>query len=164
MFVVPGILTDGQRHLLAAKAEQLLALGGSEVAHLVEDVVGGQQHLRLDELDAPVAQQGRGVHHRLAGVRLGRSHHAADHGDALRLRGNLLDGVAVARDERRPLDQIARRIAADGEFRKQNQARAGVARLQGKLDDLGGVAGEIPHGGVDLAQGNLHIGNSCRRI
>ena len=28
--------------------------------------------------------------------------------------------------------------------------------LLGKLDDLGGVAREIPDGGVDLAEGNLH--------
>jgi hypothetical protein len=28
--------------------------------------------------------------------------------------------------------------------------------LKCKLDDLGSVAREVPHGGVDLAQGNLH--------
>src|ERR1019366_1953030 len=66
--VVPGVLADGQSHLLAAKAEQLLALGRSKVAHLVEDVIGGQQHLRLDEFDASLAQQGGGVHHFFARV------------------------------------------------------------------------------------------------
>ena len=142
--VVPGILTDGQSHLLAAKAEQLLALGGSEVAHLVEDVIGGQQHLRLDELDAPFAQQGGGVHRFFARVRFGRGYRAADHGNALRFCGDPLDGRATARHKRGPLDQIARRVAADGEFRKQNQASASTPRLQRKLDDLGSVAERSP--------------------
>ena len=135
----------------------MLAFGGSEVTHLVENIIGGQQHLRLDELDAAIAQQRGGVHHFLAGVRLGRGHHPADDGDALGFRGNPLHGRAIVRHKRGPLDQIARRIAADREFRKQNQAGASTPRLHGKLDDLGGVAREVPHRGVDLAQGNLHI-------
>ena len=154
--VVPGILTDSQSHLVAAKAEQLLALGGSEVAHLIEDVIGGQQHLRLNEIDAPLAQQGGGVHHLLARVGFGRGYHPADHGNSLRLGGDPLDGRAIARHKRRPLDQIARRVTADGELREQNQASASTPRLQRKLDDLGSVPREIPDGGVDLAQSNLH--------
>ncbi len=134
----------------------MLAFGGSEVAHLVEDIVGRQQHLRLDEFDAAVTQQGGGVHRFLAGVRFGRGHHAADHGDALRFGGDPLDGRPIARHKPGPVDQIARGVAGDGEFREQNQAGASTPRLQRKLDDLGGVAREVPDGGVDLAQGNLH--------
>ena len=155
--VVPGVLTDGQSHLIAAKAEQLLALGGSEVAHLIEDVIGGQQHLRLDEIDAPLAQQGGRVHYLFARIRLRRGDQSADHGNTLGFSGDPLHGLAIARHKRGSLDQIVRRVPGDGEFRKQNQAGASTPRLQCKLDDLGSVAREVPHGGVDLAQGNLHV-------
>ena len=37
--------------LVAVEVEERLALGGHEVAGLVEDVVGGQQHLGLREDD-----------------------------------------------------------------------------------------------------------------
>ena len=76
--------------------------------------------------------------------------------DSLRFCRNPLDGLAIARHKRGSLDQIVRRVTGDGKFRKQNQAGASTPRLQRKLDDLGGVAREVPHGGVDLAQGNLH--------
>ena len=56
--VVPGVLADGQRHAVATKVEELLALGGGKIAHLVEDVVGGQQHLGLEKNEAAVHQQG----------------------------------------------------------------------------------------------------------
>src|SRR5260370_8299931 len=46
--VVPGILTNGQRHLIAAKAEQLLALGGSANVPLVGNMISGEPHLPLD--------------------------------------------------------------------------------------------------------------------
>ena len=70
---------------------------------------------------------------------------------------DLLDGLAIARDEGGPLDQIARRIAAHRQFGKQDQPGAARLRAPGKLDDLGGVAGEISDRGVDLAERNLHI-------
>ena len=134
----------------------MLARGGSEIAHLVEDVIGGQQHLRLDELDASLAQQSGGVHHLFAGISIGRSDRPADYGNALGLGGNPLDGRAITRNKRRPLDQIARRVPGDSELREHNQTGACASRLERKLNNLGGVAREIAHGGVDLAKGNLH--------
>ena len=71
--------------------------------------------------------------------------------------GNLLDGFAIARDERWPLDQIAGRISAHRQLGKQNQSRAARLRAAGVVDDLGGVAGEVSDRGVDLAERNLHI-------
>ena len=53
----------------------------------------------------------------------------ADHGNSLSFRGDPFDGRAAARHKRGPFDQIARRVTGDGEFRKQNQARAGAPRL-----------------------------------
>ncbi len=85
------------------------------------------------------------------------SDEAADDGDAACLGGNLLDGLAIARDKRWPLDQIARRISAHRQLGKQNQSRAAGLRAPGKLDDLCRVAGEISDRGIDLAERNLHM-------
>ena len=97
-------------------------VGGREVSHLVEDVVGRQQALRLDEGDLAVAQQSGGVHRRLAGGRLRASHQPADYGNTLRLFGNPFGALKIALDEPMTLHQVARRIAADGEFREQTSS------------------------------------------
>ena len=68
---------------LPSNCQQLLTLGGCEVAHLVKDVVAGQQAFGLDGGDLSVAQQRRRVQHRLAGSGIGRSDQAADDGNAL---------------------------------------------------------------------------------
>ena len=72
-----------------------------------------------------VLEQRGGVHHRLAGLRLGRSDHSADDGDAAGFGGNAFRRLAVARHERGALHQVARRIATDGKLGKQDQSRAG---------------------------------------
>ena len=105
---------------------------------------------------APSLQQGGGVHDRLAGLGVGRGDQAANHGDAAGLGGDALRGLAIAGHKRRPLHQIAWRIAADGQFRKQNQAGAGGSRPAREVDHLGGVAGEISNRGIDLSQRDLH--------
>ncbi len=86
----------------------------------------------------------------------GGSHQAADHGDALRFRRDALDRLSVPRDERRTVHQVARRITADRQFGKQNESGPGGSRALREFDDLGGVAGEISDGRIDLAERNLH--------
>ena len=120
MLVVPGVFANRERHLLAAKRKQLLAFRRSEIAHLVENVIGGQQHLRLQESDATVVEQRRGIHHRLAALRLGWSDQTANHGDAASLGCNVFSAFAIVLNERGALHQIARRIATDGELGKKD--------------------------------------------
>jgi hypothetical protein len=55
-----------------------------------------------------------------------------------------------------PLHQVARRIAAHRQLREQNQPGARGPRPLRKSDNLGRIAAEVPYGGVDLSQGNLH--------
>src|SRR6202035_5538760 len=102
--VVPGVLADGKRDLIATEREHTLAFGRCEVAHLVEDVIGGQQHLRLQEGDLAILQERGGVHHGLASLGMRGSDQAADHGYAWRRRGNLFGSLTVARDEAWPFD------------------------------------------------------------
>ena len=99
---------------LTADAEEALRRRGREVAHFVEDIVGGQQALGLDEIDASVAQQRGGVHDASCPVS-----EAAGEGKPamMAMSGNLgselLQHLAGAGDEGRDLDEIARRVSAD---------------------------------------------------
>ena len=77
----------------------MLALGGSEIAYLVEDVVSGEQHFGLNKIHPAIAQQGGGVHHGLTRLRVGGSDQAADDGDALGFGGDLFDGFPIARNK-----------------------------------------------------------------
>ena len=63
MFVIPCIFADGEGHLLTTKRKQHLTPGGCKIAHLVEDVIGGQQHFGLQECHSAIFEQGGGVHH-----------------------------------------------------------------------------------------------------
>jgi hypothetical protein len=82
---------------------------------------------------------------------------AADDGDSAGALGYVLDGFTIAGDEGGLFDEIARRIAANGEFGKKNQLGAGLAGALGEIDDFRGVAVEIPDGRIDLSQRNDHV-------
>src|SRR5206468_13015840 len=66
-------------------------------------------------------------------------------------------------DERRALDQIAWRVAANRKLGKQNQASPGSLSLMGEVNDLGCVAGEVSDRGIDLSQRYLHSSSVKRR-
>ena len=134
----------------------MLALRRGEVAHLVENVIGRQQHLGLHKGHLAILQQRRRIHNRFAGLRLGWSHQPADHGNAAGFSGNAFGGFAIAGNKRRSLHQIARRISAHREFREQDQGRARSFCLSGRVHDLGGIARKISHRGIDLSQRDLH--------
>ncbi len=61
LLVVPGVLANGESDSLPAKLQNVLFLGGLEIARLVEDVVVRQQHLGLVENDFAVFDNGGGV-------------------------------------------------------------------------------------------------------
>ena len=121
LFVVPGVLADGDGEALVAGGEQVLVVGGDEVAVLVEDVVGGQQGLGLAEDDFAAAEDGGGVGGALAGGLVRASDVAGEDGDGEvgGFGGELLDGLLGAQEEAGLFDQVARRVAGDGEFRER---------------------------------------------
>src|SRR5207244_1519750 len=45
LLIIPRVFADRQGHAIAAEGKQFLALGGREVTHLVEDVIGRKEHL-----------------------------------------------------------------------------------------------------------------------
>ena len=97
-----------------------------EIAAFVEHRVVGQLALAIGGRDAAVAQHAGGVvHHRARRLRP-----ADDGDDALRAGGDALQRGFAVGEERRPQQQVFRRIAAECEFREQHQVGAVlVARL-----------------------------------
>jgi hypothetical protein len=91
--IVPDVLADRHAEALVAQRQNLRPSGGLKVAVLVEHVVGGQQGLVKHLPHAATGQQRRGVVERSpfnAGIGLGQTD-----------------------EQRRALDQLARKILAD---------------------------------------------------
>ncbi len=83
---------------------------------------------------------------------------ADDHADALRqftqqaLHGGITRGHEVG-----ALDQVLRRIAAEGQFGKDDQVGLeAIDGLAGPVDDPGGVAFDVADGEVELGEGDSH--------
>ena len=157
-FVVPRIFANRERGRLPIDVAKALPRGGREVALLVEHVVVGQQHLRLHKLHAPLTDQRGGIPHVLPCPRFSRGDVSGDHCDGIIRRGprNLAQSLAAARNEGRFLQQIGRRIAADGQLRKQHQAGATLLCPPRKCEDFCGISAEIADGGIDLSERDLH--------
>ena len=100
----------------------------TEVAGLVEDVVGRQQHLALPEHDLAALQHRRAVHRSLARLRLRSRDVAADHAQVQirRFASQPLQLALAGIEKTGLLHQIARRITGQRKLRKHD--RFGSAR------------------------------------
>ena len=145
--VVPDVLADrdadarGRRRCSTSGP-----VAGLEVAALVEDVVGRQQALAVDGRRArPRAGRDRGVEDAAAAARRGwrrasrRSSVASPAARAIRSAA-----FSVAATNGAPLDQVARRVAADGELGKEDEVGALGFRAAAGREDLLGVARRSP--------------------
>jgi hypothetical protein len=70
--------------------------------------------------------------------------------------GEFLDGFLGAAHEAGLLDQIAGRIAGDGEFREDDQVCAGSRGFPGEIGHAGDVAAKVADGRIDLPQRDFH--------
>src|SRR5205814_5369750 len=66
-------------------------------------------------------------------------------------------------DERRPLQEVAGGIAAQGQLRENQEVDPRPLRPAERLVDEREVPGEIPNGGVDLAKGDAHAPDCSAR-
>ena len=158
LLVVPGVLADGEGNGQAADFDHRLLFGGTEVARLVEDVVGRQQHLVLAEDDAPAFEHGGGVGGGLAGLGVAAPHEAADNRER-QVRGvarELVEGFLGASEEAGFLDEVARGVAVQDEFREDGEPGATRGRAACELRHLGGVARQIPYHRVHLRERDAH--------
>ena len=160
--VVPCVLADGDGQRLAVQQGQGLMFGRLKVALLVEDVVERQQHLLLHEAHPPAGEQRGNIARVLPFVwpaihRAGGEDRAAQNRRAIGGVGrNLIQRLSRAVQKRPLLQQVGRRVSADGEFRKHRQLRAGLRGARGKVEDQPRVSGKVPNGWVDLGQCDLH--------
>jgi len=125
---------------------------------LVEDVVKGQQTLVLFEQDAAGIHEDCGVDSGLAGLNFGGKGYADQNrsGQVAGGGAQFVDSGAAAGQKAGFLKEVGGRIATDNEFGEDGEARTerGGATADGK--DFLDVSGEIPDGGIDLGQCNLH--------
>jgi hypothetical protein len=154
--VVPGVLADGQAQAPPLELDGGVVGGGLEMPVLVEDVVGGQQGLGPagDDL-APVEEDGPVDDGASRAGRVGL--HAAD--DEARLfdpAGGGGQGLPVGAQEVGLFEEVARRVAAQGELRGQHEVGPRRPRLGVGGPHPGDVPGHVADDGVDLGERDLH--------
>ncbi len=161
VLIVPDIFADGDAQLSAVEGEQVLGMGGLEVAAFVEYIVGRQKHFALFEGHDAAGEQGGGIGDGLAGIVLCAADvaHNRRQGDVA---GKEVEFAGIALDERRALDEILRRIAAEAELGKDGEIGATGFCLGGECQDARGIAGEITDGGIELCEGENHAGPEGR--
>ena len=142
-----------------AEAQQQQVVARGEVAVLVEDAVVRQEALAVDGADLAVREDVAGVVE--VGVEVRR---ADERDDAVRRGGDLLDRAPRGADERRPQQQILRRVAGDDELGKSTRSapapRASPSRSRIAL----AVAVEVADDAVHLGERESHSVRSGGRF
>ena len=156
----PDVLADGQPDALAGNGDDAGLVAGTEVALLVEYIVGRQQALVIagDDLAARDGDERVGERRPRAGFeRLD----AAEERGQWQLAREVLHQPPLAFDEPTALQQIARRIAAAGrQLRTHQQVSAFEHRLVRCRADRRRRAIEIADQEVELGQGDAHGASS----
>ena len=122
-----------------------------EVALFVEHLVVGQALLVVSRDAHAVADQRGGV----VAVAVARDRMPDKERDPGELCGQRVEFALAGLVEIFPEQQVFRRIAAEREFRRQNEVGALRLGALGNVEDTCGVAGEITDGGVYLGDCDL---------
>ncbi len=152
----PGVLAHGQAERdLRGKLNRRARRRRREPAPLVEHVVGGQMGLRAHGFAASAAQQHAGVVERAA-LTLDRHDRADRDRHVARCRGERVELAQLIAHEAVALEQVHRRIPREHHLGGEQQVRALACRLRRGLLDQAAVAGEIPHGRIQLGERDPH--------
>ena len=125
---------------------------------LIEDVVGGEQRLVLLKQHLALADQHRGVAQPLAGVPAGGQGRPQQHrGAGIAGRGLQQPGQGLLHlvDQGGFLHQVPGRVAHQEQLREDDEVGFAAVLFQ-DVQDLLQIAADIPHGGVELGQGDFH--------
>jgi hypothetical protein len=156
ILVIPHVFADGEADLDAVELDRRVPGGRLEITVLIKHIVSGQQRFGARGDNAPVLEQGDGVGHLAAGAAFIAPHETNQQTRLSRGGGQLLQRLQVARHKRRALQEIARRVASDGQFWCHHDFRTRVATAPVGGEDAGDVAREIADGGVQLGQEDFH--------
>src|SRR5262249_35169573 len=141
--VVPDVLADRDTHAAAGDRQHQRPRARLEIPPLVEDVIGRQEPLVVDALNAPSSRHDRGVEYRSAGAGAVADDRAEDpRGFAGPARDAPHRALALV-EKRGSLEQILGRIAADRQLGKQYEVRASGFGAGAAGQDFLGVALEI---------------------
>ena len=155
-FVVPDILADRQADFASVEIDGGVFLSRLKIAVLVEDIVGREQHLRAGREDFPMLQKRHGIGRLASGLAFVAAHVADEQARLAGRRGEAFEHGEIVRDEPAFVQQIARRIAGDGEFGKDDDFHPGLHPAPVGREDARFVACQVADGGIDLGEGDLH--------
>ena len=149
---LPDVLAHRQPDAVRTDVQHSPGGAGLEVALLVEHTVVGQVHLAIDGVDGAVGKHRGGVVHVLGA--LGK---ADDRDRPARVRCQLLERCARAREEVLAQEQILGRVAGERQLGEQDQI--GVRPAPGLVTgaDQREVAVDVADGCVQLAQRQAHV-------
>ncbi len=154
--VGPDVLADGHADAEAGVVHDGGGLGGLEVAVLVKHVVGGEQAFFRDLLYATVLAKGGGVEGAPAGGRGVGDDGADEQRNLAGGGGELGGGVFHVAHEAAAQQEVARRVAADGELGGDDQLGPGGDEFVVGGEQATEVAGEIADGGIELGEADAH--------
>ena len=155
ILVVPDVLANRDAELAAVEHERLDVFGRFKITVFVKNIVGRQQAFGRAPDDFPVLQNGGGILQRAAGP-FGISVHKAD---AERNRADFAGGFRqrgeIGLDEIVAQQQIARRVAAEKQFRREDKFRAARDGLRVGGQQFLAVGREVADGRIELEQADF---------
>jgi hypothetical protein len=143
----PDVGADADAEADAGALEHAGIEAGREGADFIEHRMVGQDLLAIDRDDRAVPQHRRGVVAFLAFLEGVAHHRGQPRGQPVRQGG---EDARVLVIEVVAQGQVLRRIAAQGEFRGDEQGGAGFGGLKGQVGDAFGVAFQVADHGVHL--------------
>ena len=158
LLVIPAVFADGNGDFFAAQMAEFLGGAGQKIAGFVENVVIGQEHFDLLEDDFAMVDDGGGVLGADGGA-FGRVGDVAEDEGGFEvgaLAGDGFKGGGGAVEEGLLLDQIARGVAGEGEFGKDDGVGLRLVGFSGEIEDFCGVRFEVSHGVINLCEGEAH--------
>ena len=101
-------------------------------------------------------QKRHGIGRLASGLAVVAAHEAHKQASFARGDSEAFEHGEIVRDEPAFVQQIARRIAGDGEFGKDDDFHPGLHPAPVGREDARFVARQVADGGIDLGEGDLH--------
>ena len=161
-FVVPNIFADGQADCCSVELNGKIFLRRFKIARFIKDIVSRQQSFLARRQNFSILQECHGVGDGVAGPNFVASDVAdrqAGFSSSLR---ESLQHRQIACHKIFAQQQVARRVAGDGQFGQHDQICSSVHGVIVGGENFFFIACEITDSGVDLRQSNFHPLKLCK--